>query len=69
MLPVTPTGSIQTFFKYRIMSLRILLNGSKGRMGRAISSIASEHSCEIVASIDEGDDPVAAITMFTAIKL
>ncbi len=43
------------------MSLRILLNGSKGRMGRAISSIASEHSCEIVASIDEGDDPVAAI--------
>lgn len=39
------------------MSLKILLNGSGGRMGKAISSIANEHDCLISSSVDLGDDP------------
>lgn len=39
------------------MSLKILLSGSKGRMGQAICSIAGEHGCEITHPVDLGDDP------------
>ena len=38
------------------MSLKILLNGSKGRMGQAISSIAAEKGCEISSAVDMGDE-------------
>ena len=43
------------------MSFKILLNGARGRMGRAIASIAAEKDCEIVAEVDLGDDPSTAI--------
>ena len=43
------------------MSLKILLNGAKGRMGQAISAIASDKGCEISAAVDMGDDPTAGI--------
>ncbi len=43
------------------MSLKILLNGSKGRMGQAISSIAAEKGCEISSAVDMGDDPAPGI--------
>lgn len=43
------------------MALKILLNGSKGRMGQAISSIAQANDAEIVAACDAGDDPSAGI--------
>lgn len=39
------------------MSLKILLSGAKGRMGKAIQSISSEHDCQICAPIDLGDNP------------
>ncbi|MEM0964733.1 MAG: 4-hydroxy-tetrahydrodipicolinate reductase [Verrucomicrobiota bacterium] len=39
------------------MPTRILLNGSKGRMGQAIASLAAEEDCEIVAGCDIGSDP------------
>lgn len=39
------------------MKLKILLSGSKGRMGQAIQSIAHLHECEIYKSIDLGDNP------------
>lgn len=41
------------------MSLRILLNGSKGRMGQTIAGVAGEMGATIAAAIDAGDDPVA----------
>ena len=43
------------------MSLKILLNGAKGRMGQAISAIASDKGCEISAAVDMGDAPTAGI--------
>ena len=43
------------------MALKILLNGSQGRMGRAISAIAPANNAEIVAACDAGDDPRAGI--------
>jgi 4-hydroxy-tetrahydrodipicolinate reductase len=44
------------------MSLRILLCGAKGRMGRAIIDVAdSAGNVEIAHAIDEGDDPAAVI--------
>lgn len=43
------------------MSLKILLNGAKGRMGQAICSIAGEHGCEITHPVDLGDDPAGMI--------
>jgi len=43
------------------MSLKILLNGAKGRMGQAITSLAAEKGCEISAAVDLGDDPAAGI--------
>lgn len=39
------------------MSLKILLNGAKGRMGQAILSVAGETGCEVVAQCDLGVDP------------
>lgn len=38
------------------MSLKILLSGAKGRMGRAIQSIAPDHDCKISEAVDIGDD-------------
>lgn len=39
------------------MSLKVLLNGAKGRMGETISALADELDFEIVGVIDLGDDP------------
>lgn len=36
---------------------KILLSGSRGRMGQAISKIAVDHGCEISFPVDLGDDP------------
>ena len=38
------------------MSLKILLNGAKGRMGQTLLSLAPEFEAEIVAAVDIGDD-------------
>jgi 4-hydroxy-tetrahydrodipicolinate reductase len=43
------------------MSLKILLNGSKGRMGQTIAAVAGEMNATITAAIDVGDDPVAPL--------
>ncbi len=44
------------------MTIRILLNGAKGRMGQAIQScVAEEHDMEISAALDAEDDPGTAI--------
>ena len=37
--------------------VKVLLNGSKGRMGCAISAAAKNEGCEIVAGCDIGDNP------------
>ena len=39
------------------MAVKILLNGSKGRMGQAITAAAPECGCEIAAACDVGDNP------------
>jgi len=38
------------------MALRILINGSKGRMGRALAETAEEMGLELGAAVDVGDD-------------
>lgn len=38
------------------MSLKILLNGAKGRMGQAIAAVAPGLNAQIVAGVDAGDD-------------
>ena len=38
------------------MALKVLLNGSKGRMGHALASIAPEFGVTVCAAIDQGDD-------------
>jgi 4-hydroxy-tetrahydrodipicolinate reductase len=43
------------------MSLKILLNGSKGRMGLTIAAVAGELDAVISGAIDAGDDPAAHI--------
>jgi dihydrodipicolinate reductase len=43
------------------MSLKILLSGARGRMGKAIQSIATEHDCEISFPVDLGDNPEEGI--------
>lgn len=43
------------------MSLKILLNGSKGRMGQAIVAAAADMQATISAAIDAGDDAAAHI--------
>jgi len=39
------------------MSVKVLLNGYKGRMGQAISAAAQAAGCEISAQCDIGDNP------------
>jgi len=43
------------------MPVKILLNGAKGRMGLAIIKLAAEYNVEIIAALDQGDDPAAHI--------
>ncbi|HAF59183.1 MAG TPA: 4-hydroxy-tetrahydrodipicolinate reductase [Opitutae bacterium] len=43
------------------MSLKILLCGAGGRMGRAISAISGDHGCTISYPVDLGDDPAQGI--------
>ncbi len=49
------------------MSLKLLLNGSRGRMGIAISAIANDNDAEIISACDAGDDPSAKIDACEAI--
>lgn len=42
------------------MSPRILINGSRGRMGRAIADAANDLKISVAASVDVGDDLAAA---------
>lgn len=41
------------------MALSILLNGAKGRMGRAVAAAAAEAGLSLAAETDAGDDPGA----------
>ncbi|HZZ20727.1 MAG TPA: 4-hydroxy-tetrahydrodipicolinate reductase [Opitutaceae bacterium] len=43
------------------MALKILLNGSRGRMGAAIAAAAKREGVEIAAATDQGDDVSASI--------
>lgn len=43
------------------MSLRVLINGAKGRMGQAIAAAVREAGDSVAAAIDVGDDAAAAI--------
>lgn len=43
------------------MPLKILIHGARGRMGRAIVEAAGEGDFSVVAEIDAGEDPSAAI--------
>jgi 4-hydroxy-tetrahydrodipicolinate reductase len=43
------------------MSLKILLNGAKGRMGQAIAAAAVEMNATIGAAVDAGDNPAAHV--------
>ena len=43
------------------MALTILLNGAKGRMGRALAAAAPELGVRIGAATDAGDDPASAV--------
>jgi 4-hydroxy-tetrahydrodipicolinate reductase len=43
------------------MALKILLNGSKGRMGQTIAGLAPGMDADICAATDAGDDPAAHI--------
>ncbi|MGZ0654549.1 4-hydroxy-tetrahydrodipicolinate reductase [Coraliomargarita sp. W4R53] len=49
------------------MSLKLLLNGSRGRMGLAIAAIAKDNDAVIVSACDAGDDPRANIDTCEAI--
>jgi 4-hydroxy-tetrahydrodipicolinate reductase len=49
------------------MSLKLLLNGARGRMGVAIATIANDNGAEIVSACDAGDDPSIDITRCEAI--
>jgi 4-hydroxy-tetrahydrodipicolinate reductase len=47
---------------------KILINGSKGRMGQALISCAAEHpNLQIVGAVDQGDDIATAITKCDAV--
>lgn len=43
------------------MSLKILLNGAKGRMGLTIASVAGDMDAVIAAATDAGDNPAAHV--------
>lgn len=49
------------------MSISILLNGSKGRMGQAIAAAALDLGCTIGAACDAGDNQAAHISQCDAI--
>ncbi|WP_269526725.1 4-hydroxy-tetrahydrodipicolinate reductase [Coraliomargarita parva] len=49
------------------MPLRILLNGSKGRMGLAIAACAEDNDAVITASCDAGDNPADLIDACDAV--
>lgn len=49
------------------MPLTILLNGARGRMGRAVTAAAGEAGVRIGAAIDAGDDPLPALDACDAI--
>ena len=49
------------------MALKILLNGSRGRMGQAIAAIAADNGGQITAACDAGDDPSSNIKACEAI--
>ena len=40
---------------------RILINGSKGRMGQALVACAGEAGLTVAATLDQGDDLAAAL--------
>src|SRR5258707_1209140 len=44
------------------MALRILINGSKGRMGHALADAAKELGLSIGAEVDAGDNLAAGVT-------
>jgi 4-hydroxy-tetrahydrodipicolinate reductase len=47
---------------------KILINGSKGRMGQALITCAAEHpNLQIVSAVDQGDDIAAAIPQCDAV--
>ncbi len=47
---------------------KILINGSKGRMGQALITCAAEHpNLQIVGAVDQGDDIAAAIPQCDAV--
>ncbi|MBI5769010.1 MAG: 4-hydroxy-tetrahydrodipicolinate reductase [Verrucomicrobia bacterium] len=43
------------------MSLRVLINGSKGRMGQALADAAEEMGLQLGAAVDVGDDLAAGL--------
>jgi 4-hydroxy-tetrahydrodipicolinate reductase len=43
------------------MSVKILLNGAKGRMGQTITRVSPEFGAEVFAGVDIGDDPAAFV--------
>ena len=43
------------------MYLSILLNGARGRMGRALAAVADELSVRVAAAVDVGDDPAPGL--------
>jgi 4-hydroxy-tetrahydrodipicolinate reductase len=49
------------------MSISILLNGAKGRMGQAITAAATDMGCRIGAACDAGDKPADHIASCDAI--
>ncbi len=49
------------------MPLRLLINGSKGRMGREIAVTATDLGLAVVAAVDLGDDLAAGIAQADAI--
>lgn len=49
------------------MPLKLLLNGSRGRMGQAVSAIAQENDAEIFAACDRGEAPGEQISECEAI--
>src|SRR3712207_4290188 len=43
------------------MSLRILINGARGRMGQAVAHAAAELRVSVGAAVDVGDDMAASL--------
>jgi 4-hydroxy-tetrahydrodipicolinate reductase len=49
------------------MTLRVLINGGKGRMGHAVAAAAQELGIAVVGSVDVGDDVAAGAAQCDAI--